>query len=208
MPTHVWLLRHAETAVPTVFHGSESDIGLSERGARRADVLGPVLAVLGADAVVASGMKRAIRTAAPIALAARKPLRIERDLHERRVGILSGTPTVPEGPLWKETAANWEMGRLDFTTEGAESFADVQNRVLPVWERLTAEYMDRKLIVVAHGLVIKILLLSILPNWSPTNWKKFPSVSNLAVTELLRDNGSHWRIERLCEVPACVRHVE
>ncbi len=27
-----FLMRHAETSVPGVFHGAESDIGLSERG--------------------------------------------------------------------------------------------------------------------------------------------------------------------------------
>lgn len=32
MPTRIWLLRHAETALPTVFHGAESDVGLSRRG--------------------------------------------------------------------------------------------------------------------------------------------------------------------------------
>ena len=34
MSTHVYLLRHAETAAPKVFHGFESDIDLSERGLR------------------------------------------------------------------------------------------------------------------------------------------------------------------------------
>ena len=29
-PTRVYLLRHAESAVPHVFHGAESDVGLSE----------------------------------------------------------------------------------------------------------------------------------------------------------------------------------
>jgi probable phosphoglycerate mutase len=207
MPTRVWLLRHAETAVPTVFHGAESDIGLSERGRRRTDALAPVLAALGPDAVVASAMKRAILTATPVAALCGQVLRIEPALHERRVGVLSGTPTVPEGPLWRETVTHWEAGDLEFTTNDAESFADIQRRVIPVWERLTTEYADRKLIVVAHGVVIRVLLLSILPEWSPTDWRKFPSVSNLAVSELV-GNDTSWRSERLCEIPECIRSVE
>ena len=63
MPTRVWLLRHAESAVPTVFHGAESDIGLSDRGRRRVDALVPDLAAHNPDAVVSSGMQRAILTA-------------------------------------------------------------------------------------------------------------------------------------------------
>jgi len=207
MPTQVWLLRHGETAEPYVFHGAESDVGLSERGQRRADALAPILAAHRPDVVVSSGMRRAILTATPIATACDRPLRIEPALHERRVGILSGTPTVPEGPLWKETVARWEAGDLEFATEGAESLADVQRRVIPAWDRLTAEYGDRKLIVVAHGVVIRALLLTILPEWSPTDWRKFPSVLNLAISELAGD-GAGWRANRLCELPDAIRNIE
>lgn len=201
------MLRHAETAVPTVFHGAESDIGLSDRGRRRVAALAPVLAAHGPDAVFSSGMQRAILTATPIATACGRPLRIEPAIHERRVGILSGTPTVPEGPLWRETVLRWTAGELEFTTAGAESFADIQRRVIPAWDRLTTEHADRKLIVVAHGVVIRILLLSILPGWSPADWRKFPSVANLAVTELVGDGGD-WRSARLCEMPNAIKDID
>jgi len=207
MPTRVWLLRHAETAIPTVFHGAESDIGLSERGQRRADALAPVLGALGPDAVVSSAMRRAVLTASPIAAVCGLSLRTEPELHERRVGMLSGMPTVPEGPLWRETVAHWEAGDLEFTTEGAESFADIQRRVIPAWERITTEYIEQKLVVVAHGVVIRVLLLSILPEWSPADWRRFPSVTNLAVSELTGDKGA-WRADRLCEIPDAVRSVD
>src|SRR5437763_1629126 len=135
MSTRVWLLRHAETAVPGVFHGAESDVGLSERGTRQVAILAPLLAAHRPDVVVSSGMTRAILTAEPIAQACGVPLRIEPQFHERAVGILSGTPTVPEGPLWRESVARWSAGEVDFTTEGAESFADVRDRIIPTWER-------------------------------------------------------------------------
>ena len=93
MPTRVLLLRHAETASPLIFHGAESDIGLSERGRRQADAIAPVLAARAPSAIISSGMRRALDTASPIARACGLPLRIEPSLHERRVGALSGTPT-------------------------------------------------------------------------------------------------------------------
>lgn len=40
--TRVWLLRHGESANPTVFHGAESDIDLGERGRRQAALLAPL----------------------------------------------------------------------------------------------------------------------------------------------------------------------
>jgi hypothetical protein len=40
-PSRVLLLRHAETASPNVFHGAESDVGLSERGLRECRLTPP-----------------------------------------------------------------------------------------------------------------------------------------------------------------------
>src|SRR5262249_51721409 len=65
VPTRILLLRHAETTHPHVFNGFESDVGLSPRGEREARARAPVLAALGPDAVVSSGMRRALQTAAP-----------------------------------------------------------------------------------------------------------------------------------------------
>ena len=36
LPEAVWLVRHAETAAPTLFHGAESDIELGAHGHRQA----------------------------------------------------------------------------------------------------------------------------------------------------------------------------
>src|SRR4051794_5459463 len=91
MPTRVLLLRHAESSDPSVFHGAESDVGLSERGRRQADAVAGYLAARRPDAVVSSAMRRALDTAGPIARACGLGLLVEPALHERRVGALSGT---------------------------------------------------------------------------------------------------------------------
>jgi probable phosphoglycerate mutase len=91
--TRVLLLRHAETAAPDLFHGAESDIGLGERGARQVEAIVPLLAAARPALVVSSAMRRAVDTARPIATACSTALQIEPDLHERRRGPLSLTPT-------------------------------------------------------------------------------------------------------------------
>jgi broad specificity phosphatase PhoE len=204
MPTRAWLLRHAETAEPDIFHGAESDIGLSERGLRHAELLAPFFADKSAAAVVSSAMRRALDTAHPIARACRLAIQIEHELHERRVGILTGMPTKPEGPLWLETVRRWTAGELDFATEGAESFAAMQSRILPIWTRLETQFRDRTFIVIAHGAVIKVLLLSILPGWSPREWKQFGSIPNLGVSELIRTEQG-WHAASLNQVPEACR---
>src|SRR3954451_13142256 len=81
--TRVFLIRHAETARPNVFHGFESDTDLGPRGYRQAAVLGPVVAALKPDVLVCSNMLRARKTVQEIAHATGLPVQIEPLLHER-----------------------------------------------------------------------------------------------------------------------------
>src|SRR5262245_5735764 len=103
MPTRVLLLRHAESANPTIFHGAESDVDLSERGRRQAEAVALILAGSRPGRLISSGMRRAQETAKPIARACGLPLEIEPGLHERRVGALSGTPTALKEGVWPAT---------------------------------------------------------------------------------------------------------
>src|SRR5205823_6065228 len=90
------------------------------------------------------------------------PLRIEPDLYERRVGELCGKTHAEAGPLWSETVRRWKAGELGYAPPGAESFLDVQGRAVPVIERLAAEFAGQTIAIVAHGHVIRVLLLSLL----------------------------------------------
>ena len=203
MTTRVLLLRHAETSAPTVFHGAESDIGLSDKGGRQAEVVAPVLAALRPDVVVSSGMRRAIDTATPIARACGLPLEIETELHERRVGSLSGTPFNHHDGVWADTVQRWSAGDTAWSHPGAESFDDIHARVMPVWRRLTEANAGRTMVVVAHGLVCKVLLLSLLPGWSVQRWTEFGPIRNVGVSELVL-NGEAWQAVRLNEWPPAI----
>ncbi|HYH68297.1 MAG TPA: histidine phosphatase family protein [Urbifossiella sp.] len=199
MPT-IWLARHAETSVPTVFHGAESDIGLSDLGRRQASAAAGWFAPLGVTAVVSSGMLRARDTAAPIAAACAVPHLIEPDLHERRVGAMSGTSFSSEGGPWPQTIDQWEAGDTAFTTPGAESFEDLRRRLLPAFSRVTAAHHGGRVVVVAHGVVCKVLLLCLLPRYGPQAWKRLGRVPNLAVTEMVGTPGG-WAVAGLLQVP-------
>src|SRR2546421_790441 len=182
--TRVLLLRHAETTHPHVFNGFESDVGLSRRGLRQALAIAPVLAAESPTAVVSSGMRRALETAHPIAEACGLPIRVEPDLHERKVGVLCGKSDEETGGLWTETVRRWQGGEPDFATEGAESFLDMQQRLLPVWERITAEHHGQTLVMVAHGMVKRVLLLSLL-GWGLKEWRRVGTTHNVGVCELI-----------------------
>src|SRR4051794_21600564 len=129
MTTRVLLLRHAESADPTIFHGAESDVGLSERGRLQAEAVALALFPFRPSRVLSSAMRRALDTATPIIRACGVPLQIEPDLHERRVGTLSGTPT-QYGTVWPATLQRWVSGDTAYAPPGAESFDDMRARVL------------------------------------------------------------------------------
>src|SRR5262249_6236792 len=159
-PTRMLLLRHAETTHPHTLNGAESDVGLSERGLRQAQAIAPVLAAENPVAVVSSGMRRAIDTATPIALACGLPLPIEPDLHERRVGELNGQRFDAIAAFWTDVLSRWKNGETSYAPGGGESLDDVRARVVPVFERLAEEFAGQTYVVVAHGNVCKVLLLS------------------------------------------------
>jgi 2,3-bisphosphoglycerate-dependent phosphoglycerate mutase len=205
MPTRVLLLRHAESANPLIFHGAESDVALSERGQRQADAVAEVLAAYKPDRLVSSGMRRARETAAPIARACGLTLEIEPQLHERRVGALSGTPTQRTEGVWPDTLKHWLSGDMDYAPDGAESYNDIYGRVMPIWSRLTSG-PGQTLVVVAHGIVCKVILLNTLPDYGLADWHRLGPILNVGITELLCDDGA-WHCVRLNEVPEAVRRL-
>jgi broad specificity phosphatase PhoE len=196
----IWLTRHAESSDPTVFHGAESNIGLSDLGLRQAAAAAEWFRPLAPTAVVSSAMIRARQTAAPIATACGVPHAIEEELFERRVGELSGTKFSSHGGPWHDTIHRWMAGDTAFTTPGAESFDELVARLVPALERVAKRFPGGRTVVVAHGVVCKVLLLALLPDRSVADWQKLGKVANLAVSELNFD-GRSWTAGKLLEVP-------
>ncbi len=211
MSTRVLLLRHAESANPAIFHGAESDVSLSERGRRQAEAVAQVLAEQRPGQLVCSAMLRARATAEPIGRACGLIPQIEPDLHERRVGALAGTPTGLSEGVWPETLNRWLAGDIGYAPPGAESFEAIRQRVLPVWERVTSAAAGQTLVLVAHGVVCKVLLLSVLPGYTIADWKRLGPIANVAITELLLDDlgsraaGRRWHAVRINDLPGAVR---
>ena len=200
LPLTVWLTRHAETATPSVFHGAESDVGLSELGHRQAAVAAEWFRQLEPSAVVSSAMKRAVDTAVPIAAASGVTRLVEPTLHERRVGALGGRSFEDTSGPWADTVREWSAGNTPYTTPGAESFDEVAARVLAGWNKVVSAHPGGRVVVVAHEVVCKVLLLSLLDGWGPGDWVKLGRAANLSVTEL-RPTGTSWEAGELLAVP-------
>ena len=199
--TTVWLCRHAETAVPNVFHGFESDVDLSEHGRLQADAAADWFRELRPTAVVSSAMRRAVETGKVIATRCDVPHLFEEKLHERRVGILGGTSYAHAHGPWAETERRWTAGETDYTTEGGESYAELADRLVPAFHRAIETQENGRIVVVAHGIVCKILLLSLLKEQGPRKWVEIGNCLNLSVSELEMQSDGSWRVNSLLQLP-------
>jgi len=202
----VLLMRHAETALPHVFHGYESNIDLGPRGYRQAEAVAPILAAFKPDVLISSNMLRARRTAEAIANVTHLPIQIEPELHERKVGNLQGSPVMGEFGVWPDTLAKWVSGDTAYTPEGMESFDQIRDRVLPVWDRVTLENQGRTIVIVAHGIVCRVLMLSLVEGYNAADWPRLGRIANVSISELV-GSGRSWRAERIGYVPDEVRKI-
>jgi probable phosphoglycerate mutase len=198
--TQLLLTRHAETSAPDRFHGAESDIGLSTWGHRQAAILGQSLASRCASALYSSAMKRAVDTAAAIGLACGLEPAAIGGLHERKIGALSGLSREDGWATYAATKERWIAGDLTHTHDGGESFLDIERRVVPIVNELVARHRGETLIVVAHGVVIRVLITALACGFEPSDFDRiaidFASVNNLIF------DGSTWTRGALNQVVA------
>lgn len=107
-----------------------------------------------------------------------------------------------------ETVRNWTAGNTDFTTPGAESYADLVGRLVPAFEAAVAPHVGKRVVLIAHGIVCKVLLLSLLPDWGPGKWEDLGKAMNLSVSELRRSGEGAWVAQSLLHVPDPVALVD
>jgi probable phosphoglycerate mutase len=182
-------------------------VPLGEHGRRQAAAAAEWFAEQAPQVVVSSAMRRAIETAEPIVQRCGVIHEIEPLWHERRVGAFSQRWGPEVEQAWQRTLQAWQRGDIDFAVDGMESFASIQQRVLPVWDRVITRHHGKRIVVIVHGVVCKVLLLSILPGYSAADWTRIGKAHNLAVSELIFTEG-HWHALRLLEVPEPVRQVD
>lgn len=198
--TRILLARHAETSDPDRFHGAESDIGLSAWGREQAERLGGWLAEAGPAALYCSALRRAVDTAIPVGRACRLAPVVVPALHERRIGPLSGVSRSDGWATYSAVKVRWIAGELDATHPGGESFADIRRRVSPILEDLASRHRGNTIVVVAHGVVIRVALTSLVADLLPGDFDRI-AIDFASVNDLWYD-GRVWTARALNQVVA------
>src|SRR5213076_824085 len=101
---------------------------------------------------------------------------------------------------YAESKARWIAGDLDFSHPGGESYADIRRRVCPVFQDLAARHRGETLIVVAHGVVIRVAMTSLVTGFTPSDFDRI-AIDFASVNDLWCD-GTTWTARKLNQVIA------
>lgn len=157
-PTIVYLVRHGETQWNAEARcQGRADAALTEAGETQIRTLASELASVRFDAAYTSPLQRAIRTVE--AILEGRGLRARRvdDLAEFCYGALQGTRFVdwPEG-----LHDTWRRDPWSITFPDGESLAAAESRVLSAFQQITDAHPGDTILVSAHGLVNRLILLA------------------------------------------------
>ena len=158
----IYLLRHGEIEAPPGrrFIG-QVDYPLSARGRSQAEYWKAVLAGKGITSIFCSDLTRSMETARIIAGEAGGGMNISGELREIALGEWDGCPMQEIRDRFPEA---WEeRGRAidTFRTPGGESFRDLYDRVVPVFESISRSGKGNVLIA-GHAGVNRMILCHVL----------------------------------------------
>ena len=135
-----------------------SDIPLAEEGKKAAEELQSLVSTLGIDIVFASPLSRAIDTA-KIITNGEIPINIDDRLMERDWGMNEGmvVDEIDQIDCWDVI--------LNTNVQGIERVQDFMSRISDFIEDIKVKYSDKKVLVVAHSAVLRVIhyLLGTIP---------------------------------------------
>ena len=154
----IYLMRHAEVSYFDE-HGTPVDprsVVLTDLGRRQAAKMAVALADVPFDRAVCSGMPRSRETALAVLAGREIPIEDQPDFREIRAGRLREIP--PERRRAELVHVLERAGLPGASFAGGEAFAAFEERVLAAFSSLLSEAGWRRLLLVAHDAVNRVLL--------------------------------------------------
>lgn len=189
--THLFLVRHGQT----VWHAENryagaTEVELDPTGREQAERLGVWAAQAKLTTIWCSPLSRASQTGTPAARATGLDLRIDKRLSELDFGQV-------EGKTMAEAEQFFPAGIRDFKTDpvahpmpGGEDPRQAASRFVSALRDVTALCPNGRVLVVAHNTIIRLALCSLLGIPLARYRTVFPSVRNVALTEIRLENES------------------
>jgi phosphoserine phosphatase len=189
--THLYVTRHGETQwnVEKRVQGF-LDSPLTERGVWQAKKLGAAMADISFDAIYSSPSGRALQTANHILHD--RPLQIQMHdaLREICQGIWQGKQMAELEATDSERMRTYWNDPVHYEpVEGGESFTEVQARIVPFIEDLLHTHAGRTILVVTHGVTLKVLMAHFEGRPMERLWDP-PYVHSTSLSHIMIDGGN------------------
>lgn len=167
--THLFLVRHGETDynLKGIVQGRGVDTPLNDKGLAQAQALARRFANERIEAVYSSPLTRALQTAKCVAEACQiQGIPTDPDLEEMSWGKFEGQSQSEElSAAFADMKKRWHDGEHDFHVEKGESLRQVQSRGVNAVHRIIEAEPGKRVLVVAHGRFLRILLASLLDEY-------------------------------------------
>lgn len=170
--TRIYLVRHGETLWnKDLRYQGHRDIPLSEVGLAQAEKISARLAAEKLDVIYASDLSRAMETARIIARPHNLPIKTEPRLKETNFGLWEGLTYKELNEQFPEDMNGWRTNPRDTKIPGGESLAEVMLRCKEGMDALIKENLNRTILLVAHGGIIRMIIAEILGMDINSYWK-------------------------------------
>lgn len=167
--THLYLVRHGETEYNRrhIVQGRGVDIPLNDLGKMQAASLADRSVSFDLDVIYASTLIRARQTAEVVAQRnINLPLIFLKDLEEMSWGAYEGMERTDDLlEKFIQMRDEWRSGNYAFSLGGGESALDVQERGLRALNYIVDKHRGERVMVVAHGRFLRILIASVLQEY-------------------------------------------
>lgn len=189
MTTTLILVRHGQTRSNTTgYHMGWSDEDLDDIGHSQVQSLSSRLANLPIASIYSSPLQRTRTTAAIVAKPHRLDVEFSDDLIELQLGDWQGLYMDEIRQRWPEL---WRQSRIDpsdVTMPNGESFQQVTERAIRIFEKVLAANQGKQVIMVTHDIVVKVLVAHVLGT-SNSIYRRF-DINNASLTVVRVINGN------------------
>ncbi|MBN1921131.1 MAG: histidine phosphatase family protein [Anaerolineae bacterium] len=184
--THLVLIRHGQTHTPQdAWFRGQVDVPLDEVGlAQAAATAQRVIAAWTPQAIYSSPLMRARQTAELIAEPLGLVVQVHEGLTDINYGVWQGLRMHEVRARWFKTLMVWNSHPHHASIPGGETLAMVRTRVLKALQEITAAHPHATVIVVAHAVVNRLIMLRALGWTSERFWELQQKNCSLCVVEI------------------------
>ena len=163
--TRIYLWRHPEARGQKegTFWG-HGDPGFSREGKKQANAMTVYMNRIPVHAIYSSDLIRSQQVADQMARGQRSRLHVEstRGLRELNLGVWDGLTYDHISRHFPQELEQRQQDLTGFKVRGGESLSELAERVIPVFEKIIEKHVNKRICVVGHGGVNRVLLSRVL----------------------------------------------